>query len=183
MDWHALFRRFEATVDMPGCLYYKELMQAFPDAKVELTVREPDRWYSSYITLYCLVNRLRRLGRVIPKLGKMVRFADALRDKTFAGSLDHANCIRAFNEHNEAVLRSVPPNRLLVFRVTEGWGPLCEFLGHDIPEGIPFPDLNEGDRTLASLVGQVFAGPWVLRNLLAVGLLFLAWWLLCRIGG
>ena len=184
MDWHALFRRFEATVDMLGCLYYRELLPAFPDAKVVLTVREPDRWYASFVTLYRFLNRVRRLGRVIPKLGKMVRFADAVLDKTFAGSLDRANCIRVFNEHNEAVRRTVPPDRLLVFRVTEGWGPLCEFLGHDIPEGIPFPHLNEGDRTLASFVRQMFVGPWLVRSLVAAAaLVFLGWWLLCRTGG
>jgi hypothetical protein len=47
LDWHTLFRRFEATVDMPACLYYEELLQAFPDAEVILTVRDPDRWYAS----------------------------------------------------------------------------------------------------------------------------------------
>jgi hypothetical protein len=183
-DWHALFRRYEATVDMPGCLYYKELLQAFPDAKVVLTVRDPDRWYASFLTLHRFVNRVRRFGRVAPKLGKMVRFADALLDRTFAGSLDRAPCIRVFNEHNEAVRRFVPPDRLLVFRVTEGWGPLCTFLGHDVPEGAPFPHLNEGDPTLASVVRRMFIGPWVRRTLLAaVGLTLLASWLLSRIGG
>jgi hypothetical protein len=183
MSWHDLFRRYEATVDMPACLYYKELMKAFPDAKVVLTVREPDRWYASFMTLHRFVNRLRGLGRVIPKLGKMVRFTDALLEKTFAGSLDRDNCIRVFNEHNETVQRSVPPDRLLVFRVTQGWGPLCAFLGHDIPEGIPFPHLNEGDRTLASVVERLFIGPWVWRILLATaGLAFLVCWLLGRIG-
>jgi hypothetical protein len=48
MDWHALFRTFEATVDTPACWYYQDLMQAFPEAKVILTVREPERWYESF---------------------------------------------------------------------------------------------------------------------------------------
>jgi hypothetical protein len=121
---------------------------------------------------------------VIPRLRKRVRFADALLDKTSGGSLDRANCTRVFNEHNEAVRRSAPPDRLLVFRVTEGWGPLCAFLGCDVPEGVPFPHLNEGSRTLASVVRRQFVGPWVWRSLLgAVGLVLLAWWLLGRIGG
>jgi hypothetical protein len=178
MDWHTIFRQFEATVDMPACLYYKELMQAFPEAKVVLTVREPERWYASFVTLHRFLDRIRPLTRVIPRLGKMVRFADALTNKTFAGALDRDNCIRVFNAHNEAVQRCVPLHRLLVFQVKEGWGPLCEFLGHDIPRGIPFPHLNEGDRTLASFMRQAFVGPFVLRILAAGGLGFLAWWLL-----
>jgi hypothetical protein len=179
MDWHTLLRTFEATVDTPACWYYKELMQAFPDAKVILTVREPDRWYESFVTLRTTVNRFRPLSRLIPKMAKMVRFADVMQEKMFGGSLDRAHCIRVFNEHNEAVQRVVPKDRLLVFPVAEGWEPLCQFLGCPVPEGIAFPHLNEGDQTLKDVVRQLFIGPWVRRiALAAIGLAFLAWWLL-----
>ena len=179
MDWHTLFRKFEATVDTPGCLYYKELLQAFPDAKVVLTVREPDRWYASFVTLYTTVNRFRPIARVIPKLGKFVRFADVLLAQMFGGALDRDHCMRVFTAHNDAVQRFVPPDRLLVFRVTEGWEPLCQFLGCAVPEGIPFPHLNEGDQTLKATIRQIFVGPWARRIVLtAVGFAVLAWWLL-----
>lgn len=179
MDWHTLFRKFEATVDAPACFYYEELLHAFPDAKVILTVRELDRWYESFVTLRTTVNRFRPVSRLIPKMAKMLRFVDAMLDKNFEGSLDRASCIRVFNEHNEAVQRVVPPDRLLVFRVTEGWEPLCKFLGCEVPEGVPFPHLNEGDQTLKSVIRQLFVGPWVRRlALMAIGLAFVAWWLL-----
>ena len=47
-----------------------------------------------------------------------------------------------FNRHNEEVKRRVPKERLLVYEVTEGWGPLCEFLGVEEPNK-PFPRLND----------------------------------------
>jgi hypothetical protein len=179
MDWHALFRKFEATVDTPGCLYYKELMEAFPDAKVVLAVRDPDRWYESFTTLYRTLNSFRPAARVIPKLGKFVRFADVMLAQRFGDSLDRENCIRVFTEHNEAVQRNVPPERLLVFRVTEGWEPLCQFLGCAVPEGVPFPHLNEGDQTLKATARQIFVGPWARGiAITAVGVAVLAWWLL-----
>jgi hypothetical protein len=179
MDWHALFRKFEATVDTPGCLYYKELMEAFPDAKVVLTVRDSDRWYESFTKLYRTLNSFRPAARVIPKLGKFVRFADMMLAQMFGDTLDRTNCIRVFTEHNAAVQRYVPPERLLVFRVTEGWEPLCQFLGCAVPKGIPFPHLNEGDLTIRATMRQVFVGPWAQRiALTAVGLGVLAWWLL-----
>jgi hypothetical protein len=113
---------------------------------------------------------------VIPKLGKFVRFADVLLEKMFGGALDREHCLRVFNQHNEAVQRIVPPERLLVFRVTEGWAPLCRFLGCAIPEGIPFPHLNEGDQTLKSLMRQIFVGPWARRiALTALVIAVLAW--------
>jgi sulfotransferase family protein len=178
MDWRALFHKFDATVDTPACLYYRELMEVFPDAKVVLTVRDPDRWYESFTTLYRIHNSARPAARVIPKLGKFVRFVDVILANMFGGALDRDNCIRVFTEHNEAVQRFVPPERLLVFRVTEGWEPLCKFLGCAVPEGVPFPHLNEGDQTLRTEAWQIFVGPWV-RNiaLTAVGLAVLAWWL------
>jgi hypothetical protein len=55
---------------------------------------------------------------------------------------------RRFREHYEFIRRTVPKQRLLEYRVSEGWGPLCEFLGDAFPSG-EFPkgnskaDLNE----------------------------------------
>lgn len=39
-DWRELLAGYRATIDWPACSYYRELMAAFPDAKVLLTVRE-----------------------------------------------------------------------------------------------------------------------------------------------
>ena len=56
---------------------------------------------------------------------------------------DRAFAIDVFNRHNEQVRRDVPADRLLVYEVSQGWGPLCEFLGVPVPEGKPFPHLND----------------------------------------
>src|SRR5262249_4216448 len=76
IDWHTLFHKFDATVDTPACLYYKELLEAFPDAKVVLTVRDPDRWYESLTTLHRSHNSARLVAWGIPKLGKFMRLVD-----------------------------------------------------------------------------------------------------------
>jgi hypothetical protein len=56
---------------------------------------------------------------------------------------DRAHAIEVFNRHIEEVKRVVPKDRLLVYEVSEGWGPLCSFLGVPIPEDQPFPHLND----------------------------------------
>ena len=33
--------------------------------------------------------------------------------------------------------------RVLEYRVEEGWGPLCKFLGKDAPKDTPFPKIND----------------------------------------
>ena len=50
---------------------------------------------------------------------------------------------QAFEEHNAMVRKIVPKERFLEFQVTEGWGPLCGFLGKEVPEGKPFPRAND----------------------------------------
>lgn len=47
-----------------------------------------------------------------------------------------------YDAHNAQVIASVPPSQLLIFNVKEGWGPLCKFLGKDVPAE-PFPNVNE----------------------------------------
>src|SRR6266851_4313653 len=46
-DWAELYRGFGSTVDWPGAAYWQELVGAFPNAKVLLTVRDPEKWFDS----------------------------------------------------------------------------------------------------------------------------------------
>ena len=56
---------------------------------------------------------------------------------------DRQYAIGVFNRLNEEVEERLPADRLLVYDVKEGWEPLCEFLGVEVPEGKPFPHLND----------------------------------------
>jgi hypothetical protein len=74
---------------------------------------------------------------------------------TFDGRFgDRAYAMEVFERHNEAVRRRVPPERLLVFDVREGWAPLCGFLGVEAPDR-PFPRLNEARKMRLRLLGLV----------------------------
>lgn len=48
-------------------------------------------------------------------------------------------------KHNEHIRSIVPKDNLLEFRPEQGWEPLCNFLGKDVPKDEPYPRLNEGD--------------------------------------
>ena len=50
-----------------------------------------------------------------------------------------------FNKHVEDVKAHVPSDKLLIFEATEGWGPLCKFLGVPVPSE-PFPHLNKKEN-------------------------------------
>lgn len=42
-------------------------------------------------------------------------------------------------------LQVVPADKLLVFEVSQGWGPLCNFLGKPVPPQ-PFPHINDREE-------------------------------------
>jgi hypothetical protein len=180
MDWKTLFEGYEATVDFPACIYYRELLQEFPNAKVVLTVRDPERWFQSFLTLQQTTDRF-RVFRFVPRVRRFLNFVDLFLGKVFDFPRDHENCINTFNRHIQEVQAYVPTDRLLVFRVQEGWEPLCKFLGCEVPAGTPFPHLNEGKGALVTLARERLYGPWLRKIPFAVGagaLVVLLWWLL-----
>ena len=148
VDWDALFEGFEATVDWPGCTFYKELMEHYPDAKVLLSVRDPDAWYKSASeTIYQMSQRgfpASLVLRFVPRLRRFVKMVTRLiwQDTFHDRFSDRAYAISVFNEHIAEVKRTVPPEKLLVFEVKEGWEPLCRFLEVPVPDK-PFPRLND----------------------------------------
>ncbi len=139
-EWERLFEGYAATVDYPGCGYWRELAKAYPDAKIILTVRDPLKWFeSTQATIFSSQNR----GLEFPELHEFFdknvfsHFGERIHDRDFM--------VRAFQAHNDEVQRSIPPERLLVFEAKQGWTPLCEFLGVPAPAE-PFPHINSREE-------------------------------------
>ena len=66
-------------------------------------------------------------------------------------------------EWNERVIAECPPERLLVFNPSEGWEPLCRFLGVPVPTE-PFPHDNDGDYWVAERLRSRRMGGAVLHG-------------------
>lgn len=169
VDWEAFFSGYGVAVDWPACAFYGEMMEAFPEASVILTVRDPGRWYESIFSTIYQVRRVSAgplavrsafalAGLFAPGVTGIARLADRLVwEDTFDGRFeDRAHAIETFRYHNEEVRRRVPPERLLVFDVREGWAPLCDFLNVAVPDG-PFPHLNEAREMRRRILGLVAA--------------------------
>ena len=161
-DWDAIFEGFVACVDAPVCFFWEELMARYRDAKVVLTVRDPERWYASFHSLIktnikaswmgLFSSRSRRFG----KLGRVM-------GKRFVGSLDKDRAIATYEAHNQRIRDGVPSDRLLEMSVKDGWAPLCAFLDRPVPSA-PFPHLNEGMDTIRKghwdlMLGRIPAEP------------------------
>jgi len=156
VDWNFIFKNYKAIVDFPGSMYYKELAKHYPEAKVILTIRDPENWYKSALkTIFSFdpgaklkLKMLLKLpfSRKARNLLKVVTLNDkSIWNKFFEGKFkDHDYAVSKFNSHIEEVKQTIPENRLLVFEVKDGWEPLCDFLNLPIPN-IPFPNTNAGE--------------------------------------
>ena len=131
-DWATIFKGYNSTVDWPNATYWKELADAYPDAKIILTERDPDEWFDS--TQATIFRDETRSGG--PPGSGFPQMVDAVVGRLFDGKLhDRELCTRVFREHNARVRATIPPERLLVYEVAQGWAPLCEFLGVPVPDG------------------------------------------------
>lgn len=188
VNWDELIGAYEATTDWPACAFYEELMERYPNAKVLLSVREPEQWYESTLnTIYRISeiisgSPLSRVvfsfvGLIVPGVRRIGRMNDEIIwQGTFGGEFENRqHAINVFEQHNEQVQRRVPKDRLLVYEVKQGWAPLCEFLGIEEPEG-PFPRLNdtkEMKRRIRVVSALAVAVPTAALALLAVVVLLL----------
>lgn len=147
-DWDWIFRGYAATVDWPACTYWRELAAHYPQARVILTLRDPDLWFeSTQKTIFSEAHLNQFLtGDSDPDLRTMV---GRLFTTTF-GELgrDREHVIAVYRRHNEEVMRAIPRDRLLVFNPVEGWAPLCRFLGVAEPDE-PFPKRNTTEEWIA----------------------------------
>nr|RBQ83151.1 hypothetical protein FVER53263_06011 [Fusarium verticillioides] len=92
-DWDHLLGDCQAVCDVPAAFFGPELAELYPEAKVIIMNRDPEKW--------------------------------------------------------------IPADRYIEYTITEGWGPLCEYLGVPVPEvqdpetgkmvEAPFPHLNDGE--------------------------------------
>jgi hypothetical protein len=144
VDFDEVLAGYGATVDWPACEFWRELMAAYPEAKVLLSVRDPDRWYSSFSSTIERLLRRSLEGEPSAEVAPIVAMAErVIIERSFDGKMgDRADFIAAFARHNSQVQARVGPDRLLVYDVTEGWEPLCRFIGAPVPDE-PFPNVND----------------------------------------
>ena len=148
-DWEQVFANYTATVDNPGCCVWEELCQAYPDAKVLLTLhpKGPEAWYDSTMnTIYFtekmwqfkLLELLTPFGR---KFGQMTR--KLIWQRSHRNTMDdREKALARYQQHIEELKARVPADKLLIFTVDQGWEPLCRFLEVAVPD-TAFPNVND----------------------------------------
>jgi hypothetical protein len=143
-DWSTIFQGFKSAVDWPTAAFFRELSEEYPSAKFVLTHRSPESWAASFgDTIY---KALAGKDEAPPEAQDWLDMCtEVIAHTGFPAGLDDKELMKAFVAHNEAVKSTIPANRLLVFEVKEGWEPLCQFLGTEVPDE-PFPRTNNREE-------------------------------------
>ena len=154
-DWQAIFAGYAATVDYPGCTYWRELMARYPDAKVVLSTRNADSWFDSVsTTIFGPFSR-----RTVAEVGAQTFFEASVLAKFDQQRMnDRAYMTGFFERWNAAVIEEVPSDRLLVFEAKQGWEPLCRFLNVPVPDS-PYPRVNSREEMQQRGIARPGAAP------------------------
>jgi hypothetical protein len=151
VDWTEALDGWESTIDWPGCTFWEEMAEIWPDAPVLLSVRDPEAWYRSCLNSIHAAKEMALRGELegnteeAPDPATIQMINGLIWNGTFKGRFtDKEFALEVFRRHNEDVKSSVPADRLLVYEIKQGWGPLCDFLGVEVPDE-PMPHLNDTD--------------------------------------
>ena len=168
---------YVAVTDSPPINFVAELVELWPDALVICTTRDPDDWWRSMEP----VVRNSKMG----VLGFAFFWLPTLRFfTTYVGAAERGRygelyfregkrtCVReTYGFHMDYLRKVVPPGKLVMYSVKEGWGPLCEILGKEVPDEA-FPRANDSKAVEELFKHKVMQGllRWVwVGGLVAIG--------------
>ncbi len=181
-QWDQLLSDYAAITDVPATPFAEDLIAAYPDAKVILMERDIDSWFTSFDnnvikTTWATYSQF--IGSVDPWYVGPLKDMHMRWVRGWMGANSEEEMRRVakrhYREHNEMVRRITPKERLLEYKMGSGWGPLCEFLGKDVP-GVEFPRVNEAEalQEKIAIILRRGAGNLLKRILTIVGPLLVA---------
>ena len=169
---------YNATVDFPNCIYYTNLTQQYPHAKVILSLRsngEGKEYAESVMsTIAQIVPLLRRAPLRWYQIMQRVEFIHEWFFSTIDSPLneltglpDPENLAKSYDDWAREVQETVDSEQLLVFRAKDGWKPLCDFLSplhitvqqrcdEIIGSNEPYPHVNGRQTFSSALAGLRF---------------------------
>jgi hypothetical protein len=138
-------------------------MGVYPDALVLLSVRDHESWARSMQETICqiyfgdsLVHHLAQARYHVDPGFKA--WVDLMIDMfwqgrgPFAGTNGESEEMIPLAERwDQEVKDTVPAERLLVWEPKDGWEPLCEFVGVDVPDE-PLPHVNDAEAFRTQLM-------------------------------
>ncbi|TGZ69152.1 hypothetical protein CRM22_003884 [Opisthorchis felineus] len=174
--WDAIYGNCCAAVDYPTCVFYKQLMEVYPEAKLILTARTPRDWLKSCRATMLSADMLKKptFGDRLTYWRRGILHLPELHHTMFARTLGSeyrtmtdGELITSYSNWINDVERSVDRSRLLIFHPEAGWGPLCNFLNLPQPD-ITYPHLNKRDFMVGVLTDLIHEGKLIEKIILCL---------------
>lgn len=139
-DFESIFAGFRSAVDFPVAAFWPDVLAATPGAKVILSDRDAGDWYASFSqTILPLI--LDKASRPDPRRRWLEMIDRVIVGRALRGRTDRDGILAAYRANAAAVRELEAEGRALVFPAKEGWEPLCDFLGVEVPDE-PYPRTN-----------------------------------------
>ena len=150
-NFQEIFKGVDAVTDHPAAFWLEETLKVFPTAKVILTVRDSEEvWLKSWQEHLRTEDKLlpfymKILLEIAPSRRKTRHYFDTMHRAIVGSAIPEAAALyrEKYRQHNTRVQVVIPTEKLLVYNVKQGWKPLCDFLGCDVPS-TQFPRANAG---------------------------------------
>ena len=176
-------RGYIAGVGEPLALFYKEVSAAYPDAKFLLNTRDPHSWYRSMrmaiikprsylekppiswiFSLFSIEQNKQRFHRVRALSAEKLGLNHSSWSAVYAGE---EAAVSFFTSWQDLMIRTIPPEKLLIYNVKEGWEPLAKLLDMEVPDE-PFPQINDGATINVIVVAIIYLAVTCVLNFLCL---------------
>lgn len=148
-EFDKVLGNYDAVADVPCICFAEELIAAYPEAKVLLNERDVDDWLRSMEATAGVVLKWHSFAWLAPwdhallePFWEHAKLVMPAQFHTFSDFSPDYPAREAFHQHYARVRKAAPEERLLSYRVAEGWEPLCKFLGEEVPKE-EFPRVND----------------------------------------
>lgn len=133
-DFEAILSSCDAVTDTPAAIFATELIAAYPEAKVILNTRDVESWHRSMVATLSTLPSNVNYGWLIHFHHRLYWTAHSFFETTYYTLFDgdiEKNGKAAYLKHSEQIRNATEAERLLEWRVEDGWGPLCEYVTKD----------------------------------------------------
>ena len=174
---HVLEEGYNATTDLPACLFFKDLLEVHPDGKVILSIRtSPELWAKSVMNTIGKVHTAiydKYPFKLSPFFSKFAMLNSWLWEEIGEAPLgesdaskpkDRDTLIKIYDEWNDHVIANVPKKQLLIHKSADGFGPICKHLGipsDECPKEYPYTNDTEEFGKIVFVLACSRAGFWL----------------------
>lgn len=128
-DWDQLYGNWGAVTDIPGHMFWDDLVRLYPEAKVVLVQRDVDKWYTSFAEVLLprlynpiadfIIKSAELIGGYPAGTASRKLYGGYFRASTLDGIKKNAKGV--YLKHYDDIRKTVPSERLLNFELGSGW--------------------------------------------------------------